>query len=591
MTGGWSALGGYACAIIVLAVAWFFALGLSAASLDIIVAQGPYLALVVVAIGLIWSRPTCNPAIGFLQIGGMVALSLVVILDLGFLQFFKAPLWALYRDLPVGFTTLTPSAVLAYLTGYLTAGLIVTAVAAVGVIAVMARRAQATSFVWPAATVASSLILVVVGAATMAPKAATGALNPALMAPYPTRVALETSLRQHTAVLDRPPRFEPTTIILAIVESAGRDVPSSDGRTPLHERLVGLSGTQGWFRFGNAVTPSNATDVSIPAIVTGTGAHESAAKLQAMPFVSDLARLRGYRTAFITSSTLRWANFDSFFAGADFDIVKSAETFRLPFINDQTVDDAVAFRAAADLVARENGKLFLMLYSNSLHWPFQQTSVTPIPGGITDRRSRAAHIQESGFSALFDALRQSGRLDDALVIIVGDHGELAFRRGGPQPFTRLETFESGILSPLLLMRLPNNAPAEASQVLGANTTRLVSSIDIAPTLADLLGLRLADGLAYQGYSLLQQVPADRIAVATSIAEWRSWRRAALAMARGKERMTCRAEDLCHLSRDDGHELIRLRRAEPRDPLFAAAMEKPHLRAVLGKIHRDHARHQ
>ena len=83
-----------------------------------------------------------------------------------------------------------------------------------------------------------------------------------------------------------------------------------------------------------------------------------------MPFVTDLARLRGYRTAFITSSTLRWANFDSFFAGASLDVTMSAETFRLPFINDQTVDDAVAFRAVAYLVASESGKLFLMLYTN-----------------------------------------------------------------------------------------------------------------------------------------------------------------------------------------------------------------------------------
>jgi hypothetical protein len=589
MTGWWSALGGFVCAVAVLALSWLVALGLSASSFDVIIGHASYLALLAVAICLFWRSPSRSLAVRLLQMAGIVGASIVVLVDLGFLRFFKAPLWTLYDDLPVRFTDLTPSALMSYLSAYITAGLAVTALAAVGITAAIARTAKAAVIVWPIATVGASTILLLGGAASMAPGAARGPLDAALMAPDPQRAALQTTRRTGAVVLDGAPRFEPKTIILAIVESAGRDIPSSDGRTPLHERIVALSGMPGWVRFDNAVTPSNATDVSIPAIVTGTGSHESAAKLQSMPFVTDLARLRGYRTAFITSSTLRWANFDSFFAGASLDVTMSAETFRLPFINDQTVDDAVAFRAVADLVASESGKLFLMLYTNSLHWPFQQTSVAPIPGGISDRRSRAAHIQETGFASLFEALRRSGRLDDALIIVIGDHGEFAFGRGAPQPFTRLETFESGVLSPLLLMRMPTHSPLDATEALAANAHRLVSGIDVAPSLADLLGLRLTNGLSYEGHSLFRPVPADRIAVSTSVAEWRSWRRAALAVARGEERMTCRTEDLCHLSRDDGRTLTRLRPAEPGDALFAAALAHPHLRAVLGKIHRDHAR--
>ena len=48
---------------------------------------------------------------------------------------------------------------------------------------------------------------------------------------------------------------------------------------------------------------------------------------------------------------LGWATFKEFFAGAAIDYTFSAELSGYPLINDATIDDAVPFKKASELVA------------------------------------------------------------------------------------------------------------------------------------------------------------------------------------------------------------------------------------------------
>ena len=339
---------------------------------------------------------------------------------------------------------------------------------------------------------------------------------------------------------------KPRTIILAINESTGFEFPSSDGEVPLRTKLAALSGaSQHWIPFENAVTNSSATDVSIPSIVTGSGSHESFEKLHAMPFVFDLAKARGYKTAFITSSIIKWAGFEEFFAGASIDYIYTAESSGQSLINDLTIDDAFAFKKLTEYIAQAEDNVFIVFYTNALHTPFQTRSEFFIPASLQNRRARAIYILETGYNVVFKALRESDRFDDALLMFVGDHGDFDYssRPMGPG---RIENYHDAVLSPLFMLKPPAALPAKMQYALETNARRLVANIDIAPTIADLLGVRLDDPLFYAGHSLFALIPEDRVSIAISTNAWRQWPRTAFAVARKRDRLACNSIELCEV---------------------------------------------
>ena len=98
-------------------------------------------------------------------------------------------------------------------------------------------------------------------------------------------------------------------------------------------------------------------------------------------------------------------------------------------------------------------------------------------------------------------MENSGLLEDTIVIFASDHGELLGDHGlwlkGP-------FFYEGLINTPLLMRIPGFKPQRSDQ--------LVSTVDLAPTIYDLLGLEIpayTDGVS--------QVPAmlDKTAIVRS----------------------------------------------------------------------------
>ena len=384
-------------------------------------------------------------------------------------------------------------------------------------------------------------------------------------------------------------RTKPRTIVLAINECNGFDFPSSDKQVPLRTKLAELSGApQSWIPFENAVTNSNATDVSIPSIVTGSGTHEGFEKLHAMPFLFDLAKARGYKTALITSSVMKWAGFEEFFAGAPIDYLYAAELSRQPLINDLTIDDAFAFNKLTDLIAQETEDIFIVFYVNALHPPHKMRSEFPIPSSLQDRRSRAIYILEAGYNAMFKTLRASGRFDDALLIVVGDHGDYDYNYG-PFRLTRLESYDDAVLSPIFMLKPPAALPTRMRDALETNARRLVANVDVAPTVADLLGLRLDESLFYAGYSLFAPIPEDRLSIAISTNAWRNWPTTAIAVARGRDRLVCNSIDLCEIRKSDvANSSVRDIALVMKNDLMRHALSVPSLQQHLARIFRDHS---
>ena len=348
------------------------------------------------------------------------------------------------------------------------------------------------------------------------------------------------------------PRFKPATIVLILNENTSYFSPSAqDNEISLRERIINLSGDpESWIDYSHAVTNSSSTDVSQPSIFTGAGTHESYAKLHKMPFLFDMAKARGYTTAFYTSQTLEWAKLARFFSAAKIDFQLSASTSGMPVINDLGVDDVeIMQRLGSFIRSRGEDDLFIVAGTNALHTPYQTDSQVPIPDTLKDRKQRGTYILEQAHKTVFDALRETGRLEDALIIVTADHG--APKSDEQRAIPRVENYLEETLRVPFLIHMPANLPPEMRRPLQANADSLVANVDIAPTLADTLGIRLTEGLSYIGYSLFKRIPESRLSVATSTNEWRRWPREAVALVRKHERFVCRSAARCTYDVVDG----------------------------------------
>jgi N-acetylglucosamine-6-sulfatase len=114
------------------------------------------------------------------------------------------------------------------------------------------------------------------------------------------------------------------------------------------------------------------------------------------------------------------------------------------------------------------------------------------------QRARMMASVDEGVGMLLDALARQGKLDDTLLLFLGDNGYFFGEHGlGPE---RRFAYEEGIRSPFVL-RYPRKARA------GARNRDLVICQDIAPTLIELAGGR--PGAQVQGRSLVPLLSGRR----------------------------------------------------------------------------------
>jgi len=308
----------------------------------------------------------------------------------------------------------------------------------------------------------------------------------------------------------------------------------------------------------------------------------------------DLAKARGMSTMFYSASTLRWANFEAFF-GVDsptgaIDDVATPHSTGLPFAHELGCDDYLMAQRLRDRILEAEGPLFIVLYTYGLHLPFQNDSAEPIPAHITDRRCRAAHTVTQAHRMAFDALRQTGRYDETLIISVGDHGE-AFGVDGSDRSSgssRLTKLSATVTQPLFVIKPPAGLEAARRDRLAANMTQLVSLIDIAPTLASMLEVELVDdSLSYQGHDLTRQaIPDDRVHYTLTVNEWRKWPQAATMVAQGDMRLCIDYQTVDALCSDGaGQPLLSALHAHA-DALLTRAQAVPVVSQVIGRVFRD-----
>ena len=215
--------------------------------------------------------------------------------------------------------------------------------------------------------------------------------------------------------------------------------------------------------FERAYAQAPLTIVSDATILSGTypqthGATELGARLAAgVPWLSDVLHAKGYKAAaFVGSASLDPRK--GFAAGFDrgFDVYDSAG------------GAAQILRAVSWFSAKETAARFAWM----------NLSATSSP--------------DSTVGKILTALRTKELLDDAIVVVVSDHGESLGAHG--EDTHGIFLYDETIHVPLLL-KLPQN------QLAGKRVSARVRSLDIAPTVLEAAGVPVPSQM--QGQSLLR----------------------------------------------------------------------------------------
>jgi hypothetical protein len=170
-------------------------------------------------------------------------------------------------------------------------------------------------------------------------------------------------------------------------------------------------------------------------------------------------------------------------------------------------------------------------------------------------------------------------------LVVGDHGEIIgeLSTENVSARSRLSELHDRVVKPLFIVKPPTDLPSELANALAANSDSLIGHIDIAPSLAHLLGVKLSGELCYSGCSLFDRIPQDRILYALNTNEWRSWSRGAVGIFRGRSSAIVDYLDqqLCRYGNGEFPGSI-----FEREDLLRIGLREPLIQKSLSRIYKD-----
>jgi phosphoglycerol transferase MdoB-like AlkP superfamily enzyme len=221
-------------------------------------------------------------------------------------------------------------------------------------------------------------------------------------------------------------------------------------------------------------------------------------------------RDRGYRTSFVTSSDLRWANWDTFIGTRGFERVRDYRdlTCGEPVSSWGVEDRCMVDDLVQQIRQPRDGPFFLMAWSQQTHHPYEPSPGAPLltlgrepvpyPYDL-DRYLNVLHETDAQLARLFAAVREAGLADNTLIVITGDHGQ-AFGYPHDSYVQGRTVYEEDVNVPLMLWFPGRFRTAVRPAAIG-------SHVDLAPTIADVAGLTPAAD--WRGRSLLDAARPPR----------------------------------------------------------------------------------
>jgi len=329
-------------------------------------------------------------------------------------------------------------------------------------------------------------------------------------------------ITEPVAILTRGrPRTNPLNIILIDLDTVRADRMGSYGYSerPTTERLDNLMAERGFFVFDRAYSPSPWTLPATAKIFASRylDFHTGSSVPEHYTLLAEVLRSQGYYCAgFTGGGQLALPGFEQGFHEYHY----SKELGK--------VEDSFP-QARRWLESWENGSFFLFLHTYEPHWPYIREHFCgdlprgrlrnlgvdgrPFPKGIDIctalTRAESLYVQaayDSGIRHASDAvveflghLNRNNLWKDTVVIILSDHGE-EFWDHFPVFASHAHSLYNELLHVPLMIYSPTHSKRGLSHIEGS-----VSTVDVVPTVYDLLGLSVGgetgpiDGLSLAPY--------------------------------------------------------------------------------------------
>lgn len=273
---------------------------------------------------------------------------------------------------------------------------------------------------------------------------------------------------------------KPKNLVILLQESLGAQFVGSLGGLPLTPNIDALS-REGW-AFEQLYATGTRSVRGIEAIVTGFTPTPAQAvvklgKSQTNFFtIADLLKKRGYETSFIYGGESHFDNMRSFFLGNGFTSIVEQKDFINPVFKGTWGASDEDLMAKADETFRalhKDGKpFFSLVFSSSNHDPFEfpddRIALFEQP---KQTRNNAAKYADYAVGEFFRKAKQSEYWKDTLFLVIADHDS---RVGGAS------------LVPIPRFHIPGIIVGDG--IAPKQDPRIVSQIDMAPTLLSLMGV-------------------------------------------------------------------------------------------------------
>ena len=272
-------------------------------------------------------------------------------------------------------------------------------------------------------------------------------------------------------------------VVILLEESLGAAFVKSlggDGLTPYLEKLKG----DGWW-FTNMFATGNRSVRGLEGVTAGyppSPLHSTVTLPETQNGIANLANIFksvGYETAFIYGGENHFDNMATYFRGNGTKLLIDQRDYDNPdFVASWGVSDEDLFRRADEQFTKwhqENKPFYALVFTSSFHDPFEipegKVKLEGEKSRWSDEKMLAAKYADYALYNYMQKVRQSDYYEDTIFIIIADHESKVYANSS------FPVWEYHI--PALIM---------GKDIAPRVDERIVSQIDVAPTLLSLAGI-------------------------------------------------------------------------------------------------------
>lgn len=287
-------------------------------------------------------------------------------------------------------------------------------------------------------------------------------------------------------------------IVMVALESAGAQyLPLWGAREDPTPNLTSLAGAAWVFRNAYAVYPESIKGFysvlcsQYPAFDTRAEEYENLP----VPSLAAVLKENEYRTGLFHSGQFEYLGMEEILRGRGFEVMRDAGDIGSDSQSSFGIGESETVEEMLEWIdgLRRDEEFFLCYLPIAGHHPYVAGPGGPFQGSEdVDRYRNALFEGDAALGRLLAGLRERGRYDETCFIFYGDHGEAFGQHPGNYGHT-LFLFEENVWVPVLIA-----VPGLIEE--GRYVDDVISLIDLAPTICDLLGLRVPKD--FRGTSLL-----------------------------------------------------------------------------------------